>query len=121
MKRPSFFLFGWRFFEKTGKSVELLFPELAVVLHPFHRGLHRLSRQAAAMNPSVLAPGDEPGSFEHTQMLGDAGKRDVERCRKVTNGSFTLSEARQDSAAGSIGKGCKGGAEKGLGTLNHVV
>jgi hypothetical protein len=66
------------------------------------------------MNSSFLAPGDELCSFQYAQVLGDSGKGDIEGCGQVADGGVTQRQAGQDSAAGSIGKRCKGGVETGL-------
>jgi hypothetical protein len=118
---PSLFLFSLRFFKKTGKGIELLFPELPVTLDPFGGILHGFGDETAVVDSSILAAHDKPGLLQHPQVLRYGRERHVERGSQVANGGFTLRQARQDTASGSVGKRAEGGIEIGPGILNHVV
>jgi hypothetical protein len=100
-----------RFSKKTRKSIELLFPELPVMLDPFGRVLHGFDQQAAAVNSSILAPRDKLCPLQHSQVLGHPGEGDVIGCGQVADGGFALRQARQDAAPGSVGKRGERGVE----------
>jgi hypothetical protein len=55
--------------KKPGKRVEPLLPELAGLVKPVRRLLHRLRREGAAHHPALLLALDEPGVLEDAQML----------------------------------------------------
>jgi hypothetical protein len=110
-----------RFFEKTCKGIELLFPELSVTLYPFGRILHGFGDEAATVDSSLLTPRDQLGSFEYAQVLRDGRERDVVGRRQIADGGFSLRQPRQDAAPGGIGKRREGGVQVGLDILNHMV
>ena len=110
-----------RFFEKTCKGLELLFPELPVTLDPFGRILHGLGNEAAAVDSSVLPPRDELCPLEYPQVLRYGGEGDVVGRGQVADGGFALRQARQDAAAGGVGKRAERGVEIQFGILNHAV
>jgi len=73
------------------------------------------------MNSSFLVACNQPGSFEHAQVLGDPGEGDVEGRGQVADGGFAAGQARQDAAASGVGQGGKDGIQPLLGILNHMV
>jgi len=91
------------------------------MLDPFGRVLHRLGNEPAAIDSSLFAPSDKLCPFEHSQVLGHAGKRNVVRGSQVADGSFALRQPRQDAAAGRVGERGKDGVKLVLEILNHVV
>jgi hypothetical protein len=107
--------------EKTRKCIELLFPELPVMLDPFGRVLHGFGGQAAAINSSVFPPRDKLCPLEHPQVLGHARERYFVGRGQIADGGFALRQPRQDAAPGGVGKRRKCGVELGPGILNHVV
>jgi hypothetical protein len=67
--------------EKTSQSIELAFPELAVLLDPACRIPHGLCAQAAAVDPAILLPGQEARRLQHMDVFENGGQGDVERFR----------------------------------------
>lgn len=64
---------------------------------------HRFGGQAAAVHTSVDFALQEPGGFEHAQVLGNGGQRDVERFGQFRDHGFAARETREEGAAGGIG------------------
>lgn len=81
--------------------------------NPLGGGLERLRVQAAAAHAAVFLMLDEAGAVEHTQVLGHRGQRHAEGLRQFADGCFAPREAGQDSAAGGVGEGAKGGVKSG--------
>ena len=70
------------------------------------------------MTAPGLAPRDEPGIFEHLEMLGSAGEAHREGLGQRANAFLSEGEMRQHPAPCGIGKGAEGGVES---LFNHVV
>jgi len=116
-----FFFLSLGLCEKTRKCIELLFPELPVMLDPFGRVFHGFGGQAAAINSPVFPPRDKLCPLEHPQVLGHAGERYFVGRSQIADGGFALRQPRQDAATGGVGKRGKRGVELRPGILNHVV
>jgi hypothetical protein len=78
--------------------VERAFPEWAIFREPTVELLQRFRLQLAGTPLRLAAAGDEAGAFQHFQMAGDGGKRDVERLGEIVDGGFALTEAGEDGA-----------------------
>src|SRR5687767_10145217 len=63
-----------QFLQVAVQPVEALVPEAAVVLHPVGGVLQRLGAEPARPPLRLPAAFDQPGAFQHFQMLGDAGE-----------------------------------------------
>jgi len=107
------------------QGVELGFPEAAIGLDPGGGILHRLRRQAAAVDAAVDFAAEQPGGFEDAQVLGDGGERNVEGRCEFGDGGFAEGQAHEDSAAGGISEGPEGRVEGSIGggrrIVNHMV
>ena len=79
--------------EKPGKRVEPLLPELARVIEPIGRPLHRLGRQGAAHHPARFLTLDEPGVLEDLQVLRETGQGHREGAREL--GDWTAAGGEQ--------------------------
>jgi hypothetical protein len=73
------------------------------------------------MDAPVLMPHQQPGAFEHPQVLGYGGQGHIVRRGQIANGGFALRQPRQDAPAGGVGKRGKSGVEGRLRMLNHMV
>jgi hypothetical protein len=115
----------WRFafrsggFQKSGESVELGFPEAAVVVNPGGGAFHGFGVETAAVDASVDFAAKQAGGFEDAEMLGDGGEGHSERGGEGFNGGFTVGEAGEDGAAGGVGESAEGGVEGRI--VNHTV
>jgi hypothetical protein len=67
------------------ECIELLVPESFVPGHPLGGGLHGQGIQLAADHPALLRAGDQSRSFEHRQVLHEAGKRHAVRPGEVAD------------------------------------
>jgi len=112
-------LFGCGF-QIFGKRVELRFPELAVLRDPVGGLLHRLGRQAEAMDAPVNFAAKQARGFEDAQMLGNGGERHAERFGEIGDFGFAEREASEDGAASGIGESAEGRVESGR-IFNHTV
>src|SRR5579859_2186354 len=64
-----FFLLRLKFAKIVIKAVKAFVPESAVMLDPVGHALERLGPQAAGPPLGVAAPGNQPGTLEHLQVL----------------------------------------------------
>ena len=108
-------------FQILCQSVELFFPERAVVLNPRGSVFHRLGNEPAAVHAAVNLPPEEAGGLEHAEMLGDGRQGHREGFGQSGHRGFTVGEARKDGAAGGIGEGGEGRVERPGGIVNHMV
>ena len=107
--------------EKTRKCIELLFPELPVMLDPFGGVLHGFGDQAAAINSPIFPPRDKLCPLEHPQVLRYAGERYFVGRGQIADGGFALRQPRQDAAPGGVGERSERSVEVEFVTLNQVV
>src|SRR5208337_2841370 len=106
-----FLLLALQFAKIVAQTIEALFPETAIVLHPVGDVLERTCLEPAGP-PLRLAPAhDQSRAFEHLQVFGNGRQADVERISQFRHGSPAGHQAREDGAPGGIGKGREGGAE----------
>jgi hypothetical protein len=76
------------------------------------------------VNAAVDFAAEQSGRLQNAEVLGDGGKRDVERGGKLGDGGFAERQARENGAAGGIGKRAESGVEKRFGgqrIVNHMV
>ena len=106
--------------QKFFESVELRFPEGAVLRDPGGSVFHGVGVQAAAVDAPINFASQQPGGFEDAEVLGDGGEGHVKRLGELGDFGLALSEAGEDSAAGGVGKSAESGVEGG-GIVNHMV
>ena len=94
------------------KTIEGFFPEFSVMLHPMGHLFEGLCLEAAGAPLGVFVAGDQAGAVEDLEVPGDGGERDVEGPGEVGNGGFTVGEPRENGAAGGVGEGGEGEAER---------
>ena len=70
---------GLHFVEQSIETLEILLPDFAVTLQPTIGVGERFRHQARRTPLRVAATGDQAGSFEYAQMLGNRGLSHVER------------------------------------------
>ncbi len=95
-------------------------PESAILLDPAGGFFHGLRSQSAAVHAAVDIAAKQPGRFKNTQVFRDRRKRNAKRFGKFRNSSFSGSQAREDGAAGGIGKCAESGIEV-MRIVNHMV
>ena len=103
------------------QGIELRFPEGAVACDPFRRALHGFGLQAAPPHAAVFGRGDQSRALEHAQMLGKAGKGNVEGSGQLADARLAPGQSRQNSPAHRVGQRRKGGVKRAAGILNHMV
>lgn len=89
--------------------------------NPLGGVLHRARHQPAAVHAAVLLARQQAGAFEDAQVFGDGGKRHVERLGEFGDRRLAAREPCQDGAARGVRECAKGGVQRGLRMLNHVV
>src|ERR1700681_2453756 len=90
------------------EAFEAVLPVAAIALGPFRHVLERGCLQAGGPGLGLAAAGNEAGSLEHLQMLGDCWLAHVEGPRQLHHAGFPGSEPREDCAARGIGQRGKG-------------
>jgi hypothetical protein len=90
--------------KKCVQAIELLFPETAVFVQPLRGGLEYASSQPAIRDAALLHAFDQAGVLEHSQMLGDGGRRDVERLSEIADRALARREPFDHCAPRWIGK-----------------
>ena len=91
---------------------EALLPVASVLAHPIG-DIPEGTGPEASGSPLRLPPLlDEPGSFEHPEMLGDGGLTHVEWRGQVLDRGFAFGQPGQDRPASRVRQGCEGDAER---------
>jgi hypothetical protein len=85
-------------------AVESVVPDVPVLLGPTRDLSERGGVEFAGTKLSVAAAGDEPGMFEHFDVLGNRRKGEIERCREIVHAGLTVSETGQDRSARRVRK-----------------
>src|SRR6185369_9795478 len=98
---------------EAGESVELSFPECAVLLDPFGCRAHRLRLERTAVDPTIARAPHESRLLEHAQVLRDRRPGNPKRARELANRCLPESETTEDGAAGGVAKGGEGSVELG--------
>lgn len=86
------------------EAIEALRPHLAVLLEPVRGRCERSRFEPARTLLAFAAARDEPGSFEHLQVLRDRRARERKRFREVLDGSVAIRQTRKDRPPRRIGK-----------------
>jgi hypothetical protein len=107
--------------EKPGKRIETLLPELAGVIEPVRRLLHRLRGESAAHHPALLLAPDEPGVLEDQQVLREARERHGKGTRELADRTAAGREQLHDPPAGRVGERGEDRVERLIRILNHKV
>src|SRR5690242_5089267 len=88
-----------------------LLPVLAIADEPFGRLSEGIRLEMAETRGRLPAARDQARRLEHAKVLRDGGLGDLERCRQLEDRGIPFREARQDGAAGGVGKGAEDGVE----------
>ena len=81
--------------------VEVLGPELFELIDPIGRCLQWLGNQSQVKLPTQFGAGEQPGLFEHPNVLRHRHKRHRKRGRQRRNGYVALRQSRRQSPAAS--------------------
>src|SRR6516225_4077573 len=91
--------------------VEAGLPDGPVAFSPGRDLLERCRVQGARPVLGSLAPHDQPGPFQHLDVLRDGRKRHLERLGELVDGRPAFGEAGEDRPPSRAGQGGKGLAE----------
>jgi hypothetical protein len=89
----------------------VVLPEAAVALDPARGVPHRPGPETAPPHAALLGAREEPGPFEHAEMLVHARERHPERARELGDGGLASGEPGENGAPGRIGEGREDGVE----------
>jgi len=112
---------GMSGFQVFRQGVELGLPEAAIGLDPRGGILHRLRRQATAVDAAIDFAVEQSGGFENAQVLGDGREPNIERRSELAHRGFAEGQAREDGAAGGVSQGPESGVEGRRRIVNHMV
>lgn len=93
------------------EAVVVLLQSLAQHRQPLIHRVDACFGEATRALGAIDAADDEPGIFEHFEMLGDGGLGQVERLAKLVDGGFSQSEAGQNGATRGIGESRERGVQ----------
>ena len=102
------------------KLVELLLPELPVVIEPGHGVAHRRCDQAAIPATTVPPTHHQPGALQDPEVFAHGGEGHAKRRRQLADGALLVPQPAQEPAAGGIGQGAEDRIEGSL-WVYHVV
>jgi hypothetical protein len=105
----------------ASQRIELRAPEFAVGRNPLRRVLHGSRLQPAQHGAPALRAAQQPGGFQHREVLHHARQRDRERLREFGDGALAPGEPREQRAPRAVGKRREGAVERLLRILNHTV
>lgn len=101
--------------------LESVVPKFAVALQPFGGFGERLGFEPAWTALPITTAGDEPGAFQHFQVLGNGGLTHSEWLGQLQDRSLAGCEPSQDCSARGIGKRGEDGIELiGAGHLHNL-
>jgi hypothetical protein len=104
------------------EGVEPARPEPLIAGEPTLRLLHRGGVEPARYGAAALVAGDQPGGFEHVEVLEHRGQRHGKGLCQRGDGEFRrLAEAAEHSAPGRIGQGGENAIEAVGLIVNHRV
>src|SRR5437867_3675118 len=114
-----------QFAQMRVESIETLFPENAIALHP--SGCFAKPRRLEPCGPPlrVASTRDQPRMLEHLEVLRDRGEGHVEGLRELSDGSLARCETCQDCPPRGVRDRGKGRAEvvgshRGLAYLSTI-
>src|SRR5580658_5668038 len=111
MAAPTLFPLPLQILQIGLETIEALLPEGAIMLQPI-RGVLEWTRLEPTWSPLRLAATrDQPGAFQHFQVLGNAGKAHGERLGQFGDRGLAGRKSRQDRAPRGIGEGGEGAIE----------
>lgn len=96
----------------SGQRIQLAAPELLVAREPRGGGLHGFGRQRAADDAAVLGAGDQPGVFQHPQVLQEGGQRHGVGPGQVADGCRAVFQIGQYPPPGGVGQGGKDAVQR---------
>lgn len=97
--------------EQRLEALEVLLPESAIALEPVDGLAEGPCVDPARASLRVAAAGDEAGTLQHFEMLGDGRLTDGERLGKLRHRRFPRRQPSQDGAARRIGERGEGRVE----------
>jgi hypothetical protein len=112
---------------KGFESIELIGPELLMVLEPGRRICKGLGFELQPEAPPVFRRADfsdQSGRFEHVDVFGDAGERHAKGLRQLGDAQAFFAELGQHPAPGTICEGRENAIEaifRFAILLNHLV
>jgi hypothetical protein len=86
------------------EPIQTAFPNLPVALHPLRDVLQGTRLDAAMAELCIPAACDQPGPFEHAQVLRDGWHAHVERLGQFRHGRLAGQQAGEDGPPGGIGE-----------------
>jgi hypothetical protein len=108
-------------FEIFFQGIKLRFPEGLVLRDPGGRVFHRFGGQPAAVHAAVDFALQQPGGFQHAEVLGNGRQRHLERLCQFSDHRCAARQPRQQGPAGGIGERAKSGIQGRGGIVNHMV
>src|SRR5215467_7687528 len=115
------FLLPFEFQDNLVQLVEACVPHLAVPLEPCHLFLQSARAEFAGPYAPDLLRGDEPGLFQHADVLLHAREGHAKLLGEVGNRRVGTSQLLQHAAPGGIRQRGEGRIEAGWRILNHMV
>lgn len=97
--------------EESFEGIQVDRLELAETLHPDRCRPHRVRVELAPLYAASFFLLDQTGAAEDGQMLGDRGKRHIERFGDVRNSHIVFEQHGQDRPAGRISQSSKNTVE----------
>jgi hypothetical protein len=86
------------------EAAEARLPQAPVLINPVGDVFQGGGLQTARAPLGFTSPRDEPGPFEHFEVLGDGGKAHLERLGEFGDRGLPRGESRQDGSARRIGQ-----------------
>src|SRR6516162_1637222 len=100
-----------QFAEIFVEAIKAFFPEATVVLEPLGGVLEWPRLNPAGPPLRLAAARDQPGAFQHLQVLGDGGKTHRKGLGELADRGLACGQPCQDRAPGRIGERRVSGAE----------
>ena len=107
--------------QKRAQAIEPRIPEFLVALQPRERGLERTALELTAHHAAGLAPHDEPGIFQNTEMLDESRQRHAERLGQLADRAVAVPELGEHGTPGGIGERAEDRVEPLARIVNHTV
>src|ERR1700690_1791266 len=93
------------------QTIEALIPEAPVAIDPVGDLFERHGPKAAGPSLRLTAARNQPGAFEHFEVLGDGRRADDEGLGEFLDRGLALGEARHDGSPSGVGEGGEGECE----------
>src|SRR5581483_6481298 len=106
------FLLFLQFAQIFVETIEALLPESSIFVDPFGDVFERAGLEVAGTPLGLAATGDQARALQDLEMLGNRRHADVERLRQFGHRGVAGGEPCEDGAAGGIGEGGEGIAQR---------